>query len=292
MLVSICLEGQETTVFSLPESTLLFGNYNELRVVSPSSQREIHPPVDVNYNRGYFAMPSLAKNGEMVAWAFATEATVNKMGNRIRFGLGLYSLAAGKWNVHGDFSAIGDVALSPTGAKIAFVAKRNGVSRLQMFDVTKQAFLEGPHPTGMGERSSLSWSPDETRLVAEMWRAGESLGVGILDLNSSAVRLLGNGYGPRWSPRGDWIAYYPSGRECALVHPDGSGKKVVANLERPRSFSWGGPVWSPDGTQLLANVSRNGGSLIDVVSVDLATGSITTRSHRGLPVLGWSLLRP
>ncbi|HET9261879.1 MAG TPA: hypothetical protein VFO14_02440 [Vicinamibacterales bacterium] len=58
-------------------------------------------------------------------------------------------------------------------------------------------------------------------------------------------------------------------------------------LRRSRSFGWGSPVWSPDGKQLLLNVSKDGTPLLDVVLLDLASGRTTTKSTSGLPVFAW-----
>jgi hypothetical protein len=46
-------------------------------------------------------------------------------------------------------------------------------------------------------------------------------------------------------------------------------------------------VWSPDSRQLLLNVTKDGGPLLDVVLLDLASGQTTTKSTSGLPVFGW-----
>ena len=62
--------------FRIQDSVLLFGNYNEVRIVTADEERLVHPPLDVKYNGGYFAFPSLAPRGDFVAWGFATESEV------------------------------------------------------------------------------------------------------------------------------------------------------------------------------------------------------------------------
>jgi hypothetical protein len=291
-VLSVTLIGtQAAATFWSPNSILLFGNYNNLRVVASGVDQQLRPPVDLTYNRGYFATPSISPRGDLIAWGFATEAWANKTDHRVRFALGIYSLKDKNWSTYGDFGSIGDTAFSATGTKVAFVAKRESGSRLLIFDVTGHRFIEGPHPTGIAERSNLSWSPDENRLVAEIYRAGKSLGVGVLDLTTGTIRHLGDGFGARWSPTGEWIAYYAPGKECMLVHPDGTGTKVVSKLGRSRSFGWGSPIWSPDGRQLLLNVSKNGGPLLDVLLLDLASSRTTIKSRNGLPVFGWVRLQ-
>jgi len=54
--------------FRIQDSVLLFGNYNEVRIVTADEERLVHPPLDVKYNGGYFAFPSLAPRGDFVAW--------------------------------------------------------------------------------------------------------------------------------------------------------------------------------------------------------------------------------
>ena len=46
--------------FSLPNALLLFGDYNQLRVVTARGEQVLHPAVDEGYNRGYFALPSIS----------------------------------------------------------------------------------------------------------------------------------------------------------------------------------------------------------------------------------------
>ena len=55
----------------MPESVLVFGNYNELRIVTPSGSHVVHPPVERGYNHSYLTYPSIASRGDLVAWGFA-----------------------------------------------------------------------------------------------------------------------------------------------------------------------------------------------------------------------------
>jgi len=75
------------------------------------------------------------------------------------------------------------------------------------------------------------------------------------------------------------------------VHPDGTESRIAVTLKHGwftyKEFSWGSPVWSPDGKQLLLNVMKNGGPMLDVILLDLQTGRVVTKSKSGLPVFGW-----
>jgi hypothetical protein len=287
----IGLAGQARKTFSISDSVLLFGDYNELYVVTADGAQHIHPPVEVKYNSGYFAYPAIAPAGDMIAWGFATKASASRTENRVRFSLGLYSTTTQKWRTYGDFGFIGDAAFSPDGTRVAVVAHPPPKLKLLIFDIAIGSFTERAYPGGMPNHSNLSWSPDATRLVMEIQRAEKGATVSVLDLSTENVRELSLGFGARWSPTGEWIAYYTPDNECMLVHPDGTGAKVVAKLGSSRNFGWGSPVWSPDSTQLLLNVSKNGGPLLDVVLLDLVSGRMTTKSHSGVPVFGWVRLR-
>jgi len=292
--------------FTLPESKLLFGNYNDLRIATPDSVQQIRPPFDEGFNRGYFAYPSISPNGDTIAWGFATRWQQDKY--RARFGLGVYALAAQKWKTYGDYDDIGTVAFSPTGSKVAFVARQQGKVKedLLIFNVATETVTTAPHPQGWLEtKGSMGWSRDETRLAIEIQQdqpasslkpteldADRGPAIGVLEINNGSVQLFGNGFGPAWSPTGEWIAYYdPTGKKCLLMHPDGTGLKTATTVKdswfSARSFGGTAPVWSADGKHLLLNVIKNGGPLIDVVLLDLATGHTTTKSKSGLLVFGW-----
>jgi hypothetical protein len=77
--------------FTLPESKLLFGNYNDLRIATPDSVQQIRPPFDEGFNRGYFAYPSISPHGDTIAWGFATRWQQDKY--RARFGLARHLLS-------------------------------------------------------------------------------------------------------------------------------------------------------------------------------------------------------
>jgi hypothetical protein len=100
--------------FRMPDSVLLFGNYNEIRIVTAEGERLVRPPVDVKFNGGYFAFPSLAPSGEFVVWGFATESHVAWPDVRIHFALGVYSIAQQRWKTYGDFETIAMPPFLPT----------------------------------------------------------------------------------------------------------------------------------------------------------------------------------
>jgi Tol biopolymer transport system component len=149
---------------------------------------------------------------------------------------------------------------SPDGTQLAFVSERSGkpeVYRMEAGGSSPVQLTELPYADGFW---ALSWSPDGTRLAAEVMLTydvtGELFGrifmiqadgSGILDLTRNQMPIITGD--PKWSPAGDWIAYVRCGQApCYLrrVRPDGSGDtKINLTVRNTRAYAW-----SPDGSRL------------------------------------------
>jgi hypothetical protein len=306
--LSVAAEKERPGTFSMPGSILLFGTYDDLRVVTPDREIRLKAPADAcgKYNGGYFAPPTLSPRGDVIAWGFCTRWDKTRRQNRARFALGLYSIAKESWQIYGDFDAIGTATFSPTGSKIAFLAYQDHKARLFIFDVTKRTWADAPYPkAGIPTKASIAWSPDETRLAVEILRGGLIYSpempeadadrdpvIGVLTLATGELQTFGEGIDPSWSPDGEWIAYYaPGGATLLMMHANGSGLKAVKRL-RQGFFSYGsfverGPVWSPDSKQLVVTIYRHE-TQTDIMLIDLASGRAMTRLKKVLVVpYGW-----
>lgn len=124
-----------------------------------------------------------------------------------------------------------------------------------------------------------SYSPAGDQLVVNDGTAGISHNSILkMDANGShRVVLLGNSVksalAPAWSPRGDHIAFAfgtffpailgPSSAAIAVIRTDGSGLTMLTDTTENAGF----PSWSPDASQLVYRVARDGRSALMIVDI-------------------------
>jgi WD40 repeat protein len=154
-----------------------------------------------------------------------------------------------------DASVTSAVASSPAGTRVAY-ADRTGVWTV---DVT------GGEPRSVADLTdvgSIAWSPDGGWLAVDASGEGRDRIYVVAADGSTPPRVVVDQAGregpgaPAWSPDGETIAYVTTpwnGSGYAFqvwtVGADGSGAVRVAAM--PCCIgSWGGPVWSPDGSRI------------------------------------------
>jgi len=149
-----------------------------------------------------------------------------------------------------------DVVISPDGKLIAFASDRGG-SNLDIY--VRQ--VSGGDPIRLtqdpADDHQPSFSPDGGRIVFRSEREGG--GIYTISALGDEDRLLApKGRNPRFSPGGDWIAFWvgrpvtdPLGAQAGkifLIPPTGGNPKQIAP---PGILAAGFPIWSRDGTHLL-----------------------------------------
>ncbi len=138
-----------------------------------------------------------------------------------------------------------DLALSPDGRKVAFVAHGD-------------VFAASAHDGGTAARvtdtpaleSQPAWAPDSRRLAyASTADAGQRIVV--YDFVTGAETALTNGartdLSPVFSPDGTQVAFLRNRSELHVVNADGSGDRVIATGRFADTIDSPRPVWSPDG---------------------------------------------
>lgn len=294
---SLGKDAQRNGTFSLPGSALLFADQgNELQIVTPTGTEHMKLPVNLPVNSGIFTLPGLGHDARSVSWGFATAVDLNaeiRPRDRPHFALGMRSVTESKWKTFGDFHGIGGTAISPDGSKIAFTVELEHARSLMILEVSAGKVTTVALTSPIVLNGGVSWSPDGKQLVVERFRRDQPSLISIVDLSTSGLRDLSEGYSPSWSSTGEWIAYLDYQREmCSLVRPDGTGVKLLRDIRKKDRMIYGSAVWSPDGKQLLLNEWNEWkGYGFNIQLLDIATGESRRIVKDGkLPVFGWAEL--
>jgi Tol biopolymer transport system component len=147
-------------------------------------------------------------------------------------------------------------ALSPDGKLLAYASDRGGGGDLEIWvqPITGGDPLRLTHIPA--DDHEPAFSPDSTRIAFRSERNGG--GVFIVPAQGGEVRQLAeHGRNPRFSPAGNWVAYWvgsgggdllpPSAGKIFLV-PAAGGTPRPFQAELPSAVN---PVWSPDGKYIL-----------------------------------------
>jgi Tol biopolymer transport system component len=247
-------------------------------------------------------------DGRRVAFGVPRTSPINPDRSAAGSEVWVVTVADGHVEVLSDLLAT-DLEWSPLGSQLAIASGqtdlvagqrlRDGSIRLYEADSGEMRTLVGP--SGV---SSLTWSPDGSRIAYQRGRSSRGDGIDqeiwVAQVDGSREHLLARGFssihgiGPVWSPTGDHIVYqricdtHPSfpTEPCAEQHevviatPDGESEVVLPHLRLPgtdESARWFPfrVTWSPDGRELLYTAWSFEGprERIALISVPIDRGS-------------------
>jgi TolB protein len=166
-------------------------------------------------------------------------------------------------------------AFSPDGRSLAMTLSKDGNPEIYVLTLASGAMRRLTRHAGID--SEPSWSPNGRQIAFLSDRAG-SPNIYVMDAEGTNVRQLTSGgfhTQPRWSPRGDTIAYTQraGSHDIWLVDVDGSNPRRLTNGGDNQS-----PTWAPSGRHLAFQSNRLGRWQIFAM---LADGTAATPITRG-----------
>lgn len=146
------------------------------------------------------------------------------------------------------------LAWSPDGLRLAF----SDADQLWLVDSDGTHRTQLTHLPSGSDPTQPSWSPDGNLIVFK-----SHLNIDVIGVDGSGLAVLltepATPWEPAWSPDGSRIAYitdpYASSGsgwdfQLWLMNPDGSHRTRIFVNPGCCANAWGGPAWSPDGTQI------------------------------------------
>lgn len=196
-----------------------------------------------------------------------------------------------------------DLALSPDGRKIAFVA------RGEIFAASSRDGGDGVRVTRtVAAESDVVWSPDSKRIAYVSERDG-SPHLFLYDFTNNAETQLTNTAGadaaPRFSPDGKLIAFVRDGKELRVYETESKQERKLADakMERPPFLNNRSFAWSPDSKWLAFSavsnksfrniyaVSAAGGETRQISSLASVSGSSISWHPDGTSLLFQTVMR-
>ncbi|MCL5286507.1 MAG: hypothetical protein M1453_00725 [Acidobacteria bacterium] len=305
---NIGMDANENDLPRLPGAALLTGYPpGTLKVTTPNSTWSLQDGGD--YLR---ISPSISRDGMVIASARVIDDGIARSSPRLS--IASYSMIGKKWTDYQEIAEYeGGIAIAPDGSMLAFAAADyRELIPVKMHVIDLESGKERIIPAkGRPGGVSLSWSPDGRRIAYDMVPKMHPDGakeylpeIGVLELETGKTTKLADGFRPAWSPSGEWIAHFdltpdrrnlrewgytPAGpNRLVLVHPDGTGSKLLLTLSSNRAFT-ASPVWSPDSKMILLNEIRDElKGTKDIHLLDLSTLKMTRIFKGTPPVFGWA----
>ncbi|MFI5103385.1 MAG: TolB family protein [Terriglobales bacterium] len=299
----------ELTAFSKSADTELLAYYSNANVVLLMKKGESVPLAletrmsEIKGCCAHRATPALSHRGERIAYVHVLAGTPR------REAIAVLDVAAGKSVDVFESEAVWSVAWSPDDSQLAAVADGEPAQGRSIYIIVPQAgrSAERLHfaldikgvEYQVSNYSTPSWDPGGKRLALEFRRRGlgasnSSAGaIGVVDLESKAVKELAEGVEPSWSPAGDEVAYFARNRKsCVAIRESTGEKRLLFTVGQQGAGRGRGPlffpvVWSPDGKQLLFHQWVDPDLVTDIYKLDLAIGRSRKVGRSEVQVVSW-----
>jgi Tol biopolymer transport system component len=293
------VEASKDNLPRFPGQALLMGHFPEdLEVTVGENTTEIHGGGE------WEVLPSISRDGRVVASAHLIPNL--PLESEPRFVIGTYTIGDNQWTYYNGLEIkAGSVVISPDGSKLACSHMSSGPALIHVLNLKTGRIWVGPAAT---KGSFLTWSPDSQRLAfnKELDHGADGASVSllpeidVLNVKDGTVSKLADGTAPSWSPSGEWIAFsdystFQHGRyadtayRVSLIHPDGTGAKVVALLKMGEDL-YVPAIWSPDSKEFLLQRPQEDSvnPKVNISVLNLATLSLTTKFRKTPEVYGWA----
>jgi TolB protein len=176
-------------------------------------------------------------------------------------------------------------AFSPDGRSLAMTLSKDGNPEIYVLTLASGVMKRLTRHAGIDNEPS--WSPNGRQIAFISDRAGTNH-IYVMDAEGTNVRQLTSGgfhTQPRWSPRGDTIAYTQraGSHDIWLVDVDGSNPRRLTNSGDNQS-----PTWAPSGRHLAFQSNRLGRWQIFAMLHDGTAATPITRGGTESTSPSWS----
>jgi TolB protein len=176
-------------------------------------------------------------------------------------------------------------AFSPDGKSLAMTLSKDGNPEIYLLNLASGTMRRLTRHAGID--TEPTWSPDG-RQIAFISDRGGAPHVFVMDAEGASVRQITSGgfhTQPRWSPRGDTIAYTQraGAHDIWLVDVDGSNPRRVTSGGDNQ-----GSTWAPSGRHLAFQSNRLGRWQIFAVLADGTAATPITRDATENTSPSWS----